>query len=29
MCADIGYAVVSDIEALPNKITTLYRRLTE
>ena len=29
MCADIGYAVVSDIESLPSKITTLYRRLTE
>jgi len=29
MCADIGYAVVPDIESLPSKITTLYRRLTE
>jgi nitric oxide reductase activation protein len=29
MCHDIGYAVVSDIESLPSKITTLYRRLTE
>jgi hypothetical protein len=29
MCQDIGYAVVPDIEALPRKITTLYRRLTE
>ncbi len=29
MCADIGYAVVPDIESLPSRITTLYRRLTE
>jgi hypothetical protein len=29
MCDDIGYAVVADIEALPSRITTLYRRLTE
>ena len=28
MCADIGYAVVADIEALPAKITSLYRCLT-
>jgi hypothetical protein len=24
-----GYAVVPDIESLPSRITTLYRRLTE
>jgi nitric oxide reductase activation protein len=29
MCEDIGYAVVPDIESLPSRITTLYRRLTE
>ena len=29
MCDDIGYAVVADIESLPSRITTLYRRLTE
>ncbi|HXG36413.1 MAG TPA: hypothetical protein VNL15_05540, partial [Dehalococcoidia bacterium] len=29
MCEDIGYAVVPDVESLPNRITTLYRRLTE
>ncbi len=29
MCDDIGYAVVPDIESLPSRITTLYRRLTE
>ncbi|MBI1886705.1 MAG: hypothetical protein HYS09_10415 [Chloroflexi bacterium] len=29
MCADIGYAVVPDVESLPSRITTLYRRLTE
>jgi len=28
MCADIGYAVVPDIESLPSRITTLYRQLT-
>jgi len=28
MCDDIGYAVVPDIESLPSRITTLYRRLT-
>jgi hypothetical protein len=28
MCADIGYAVVPDIESLPSRITTLYRELT-
>jgi len=25
----VGYAVVPDIESLPSRITTLYRRLTE
>ena len=29
MCQDIAYAVVPDIESLPSRITTLYRRLTE
>jgi len=29
MCDDLGYAVVADIESLPSRITTLYRRLTE
>jgi len=29
MCDDVGYAVVADIESLPSRITTLYRRLTE
>ena len=29
MCDDIGYTVVADIESLPSRITTLYRRLTE
>ncbi len=29
MCDDIGYAVVPDIESLPSRITTLYRRLTQ
>jgi nitric oxide reductase NorD protein len=29
MCQDVGYAVVPDIESLPSRITTLYRRLTE
>jgi hypothetical protein len=28
MCADIGYAVVPDIESMPSRITTLYRELT-
>jgi nitric oxide reductase NorD protein len=28
MCADVGYAVVPDIESLPSRITTLYRQLT-
>jgi len=26
---DVGYAVVPDIQSLPSRITTLYRRLTE
>jgi nitric oxide reductase NorD protein len=29
MCGDIGYEVVSDIETLPSRLPTLYRRLTE
>jgi nitric oxide reductase NorD protein len=29
MCQDMAYAVVPDIESLPSRITTLYRRLTE
>jgi hypothetical protein len=29
MCDDLGYGVVADIESLPSRITTLYRRLTE
>jgi nitric oxide reductase NorD protein len=29
MCEDIGYEVVADIEALPSRLPTLYRRLTE
>ncbi|MCE7928901.1 MAG: VWA domain-containing protein [Chloroflexi bacterium CFX7] len=29
MCADMGYEVVADIEALPSRLPTLYRRLTE
>ena len=28
MCGDIGYEVVSDIEALPRRLPSLYRRLT-
>jgi nitric oxide reductase activation protein len=28
MCDDVGYAVVPDIESLPSRITSLYRRLT-
>ena len=28
MCADIGYAVVPDIESMPSRITSLYRELT-
>jgi nitric oxide reductase activation protein len=29
MCTDMGYEVVSDIEALPRRLPTLYRRLTQ
>ena len=29
MCEDMGYEVVADIEALPRRLPTLYRRLTE
>ena len=29
MCEDIGYEVVADIEQLPQRLPTLYRRLTE
>ncbi len=29
MCADMGYEVVADIESLPSRLPTLYRRLTE
>jgi nitric oxide reductase NorD protein len=29
MCEDIGYEVVADIESLPSRLPTLYRRLTE
>ncbi len=29
MCADMGYEVVADIEQLPQRLPTLYRRLTE
>ena len=29
MCDDMGYEVVADIEALPSRLPTLYRRLTE
>ena len=29
MCEDMGYEVVSDIEALPSRLPALYRRLTE
>ncbi|MFN0096568.1 MAG: nitric oxide reductase activation protein NorD [Dehalococcoidia bacterium] len=29
MCEDMGYEVVADIEALPSRLPTLYRRLTE
>ena len=28
MCDDIGYEVVADIELLPSRLPTLYRRLT-
>ena len=29
MCEDIAYEVVSDIESLPSRLPTLYRKLTE
>ena len=29
MCADMGYEVVSDIESLPRRLPSLYRRLTQ
>ena len=29
MCEDMGYEVVADIEQLPHRLPTLYRRLTE
>ncbi len=29
MCEDIGYEVVADIESLPSRLPTLYRRLTD
>ena len=29
MCEDMGYEVVADIEQLPSRLPTLYRRLTE
>ena len=29
MCGDIGYEILSDIENLPSRLPTLYRRLTE
>jgi nitric oxide reductase activation protein len=29
MCEDMGYEVVADIEQLPGRLPTLYRRLTE
>jgi hypothetical protein len=29
MCADMGYEVVSDIESLPRRLPTLYKRLTQ
>ena len=29
MCEDIGYEVVTDIESLPSRLPTLYRKLTE
>jgi len=29
MCEDMGYEVVADIEQLPQRLPTLYRRLTE
>ena len=29
MCEDMGYEVLADIEALPSRLPTLYRRLTQ
>ncbi len=29
MCTDMGYEVVADIESLPRRLPTLYRRLTQ
>jgi len=29
MCGDIGYEILSDIENLPSRLPTLYRKLTE
>ncbi len=29
MCGDIGYEILGDIETLPSRLPTLYRRLTE
>ncbi len=29
MCEDIGYEVVADVQSLPSRLPTLYRRLTE
>jgi hypothetical protein len=29
MCEDVGYEVLADIEALPSRLPTLYRKLTE
>ena len=29
MCGDIAYEVLGDIELLPSRLPTLYRRLTE
>ncbi len=29
MCGDMGYEVLGDIELLPSRLPTLYRRLTE
>ena len=29
MCEDIGYEILGDIDSLPSRLPTLYRRLTE
>jgi hypothetical protein len=29
MCEDMGYEVLDNIETLPSRLPTLYRRLTE